>query len=1289
MKGNNKSLGKKILSWLLITCLLLGMIGIIPQQVQATDSAEKATLPTGYTEVTPRDFGVADGVVANTTDQSKIPTTSFDKVMLNMNLKINTAGKGVTLFKTRAVGEGLKFWLTNGHTLYMSNWCHSSSGITMQTEDGTTRSAIEFSPSVVFPADSGIVWFDDAEFNLTVTIEAVTRDDSGENNDLKIGVWFNGVLYDNQYYYLMNIDPDTNPLQPAFRVDGGSAVTIHSPFVNKQSKMPEGYTVITPHTFGIADQSSTEKFSVQTANPTSAYVTKYDKHLYAANVTVCECMCWSYIDLFRNDYTSSGLRFALPGSTNAYMTFYNYLNKESMYVGDKFEPGVSDLTDYTAYALHSGHNIYPSQANIGTATNFRNINMEIWITMDVVDIDGDGLDDMELGVYINGERYDNKYFYIPNCSKYSQREEVKLTNVAAISSPRIDLTSFGTAAGVYAATTRENHTSDLVKDSKLNKVTFEAPILFNRAGGTFYYGGTEQAVMLTSTEEGLVLKHNIGGVETQLDVLNAKNVGVDTVNRALDVKLSTEIINTDDILLGVNINGKYRSYEIVDAASSMKAYIGLQTENGATIALGEQANETPTSVTYCLTYGNYVKEKLTSMERLSVNGVASDTDIRIDGCGVYSIAYTQKGKIYMEEVLTYYQGDVTSDNQVNVIDLVRMLKVADTTLHDETIAKLDEAGKKAIGYTEASKWNDTAAKAALKDIKNLLVGTESTYTEYTNFENGYLYNGGEINDHLTYTLRTADYISIDDFIDISVDEPCQITWYGYRRDFRTFSSTDYVSGYTKTKVTSITKEEILAAAPPVAYVKFVIEPEDTTKMDPTLLSAYGLTLHVRNIPGTRVSSMTAVNEKQLMQFADGDGVYTKDFTVTLNKADMSFLEDIWILGSEARYETATGAQPTIQYELVNSATGEVLYYAFPYVIGGEGTFEQQEWRIPGLDPSKNSECQDMGLEASPYDTVRIDFVIPEGVKLYVNNLTNKANYIGSTETNNGVKYISHTGMYNYAPTNTILAFEMAGQMGYESMVTIVKFTKDGIPICFHDDENIRFLLTYKDGSDIPNDNGSTSTVPVEERVDVPISNYTYAELIDKFSAGYKKDPIYKNLNVPKLEDYFKICVKYKMEPQFSVHPSLTEAQWLQVKQMMVEQSTDEWNLLEHFFVKTGDLNELKKTQQIFGKSIGGYIIIVPNNASVDYGLYSIAQRAGFVKENNSDEVDFDGYNLSVAFFQQSKTVEEGVEAAIAAGFKRIDMYGFWGLSGQEFTKWMEMGVMHYCLDYHTSPRLNW
>ena len=40
------------------------------------------------------------------------------------------------------------------------------------------------------------------EFRLYLTFQCIDSDGNGEKNDLKLGIWFNGVLYDNQYIYL-------------------------------------------------------------------------------------------------------------------------------------------------------------------------------------------------------------------------------------------------------------------------------------------------------------------------------------------------------------------------------------------------------------------------------------------------------------------------------------------------------------------------------------------------------------------------------------------------------------------------------------------------------------------------------------------------------------------------------------------------------------------------------------------------------------------------------------------------------------------------------------------------------------------------------------------------------------------------------------------------------------------------------------------------------------------------------------------------------------------------------
>lgn len=405
---------------------------------------------------------------------------------------------------------------------------------------------------------------------------------------------------------------------------------------------------------------------------------------------------------------------------------------------------------------------------------------------------------------------------------------------------------------------------------------------------------------------------------------------------------------------------------------------------------------------------------------------------------------------------------------------------------------------------------------------------------------------------------------------------------------------------------------------------------------------------------SKKQNISEVFAEQLAEYGDGKGNYTHTFSV---KVSEEFMKDTWILYSNAKYESENEEQPTIQYKLMD-ANGKILYSAFPYVIGGEGEYIQREWRVP---PAREH-----------YDTVQIQVVIPQGVTLSIKEFCHRTNEEAvTTGDDDKIKYISHTGLYGYAPTNTALAFEMAGEMGYKSLITIVKFTKDNVAVCLHDDDTVRRLLRYEDGSYITE--GSQDDKPVEK--------FTYKEL-QEFSAGWQKDAVYKDCKVPTLEEYFEICKKYGMDPIFSVHPDLTVQQWNYIKGRL-----EHHRLLEKFYVKTGNLSELKKTREIFGDTIGGYIIIMPYNGS--YSLYSVAQRAGFVKIDNPKVVDMERYNLSVAFFQHSENLDREILDAKSEGFTNIEVYGYSGIRGQEFTRLQGLGVNIFALDYHASVGLNW
>ena len=103
----------------------------------------------------------------------------------------------------------------------------------------------------------------------------------------------------------------------------------------------------------------------------------------------------------------------------------------------------------------------------------------------------------------------------------------------------------------------------------------------------------------------------------------------------------------------------------------------------------------------------------------------------------------------------------------------------------------------------------------------------------------------------------------------------------------------------------------------------------------------------------------------------------------------------------------------------------------------------------------------------------------------------------------GEKFVAHRGYSNYAPENSIPAFELAGKIGFWGIETDISETSDGQFICMHDE-------------DIDRTTNGTGMV----------GDYTLEQLgefrIDK--GNYLKTT--ENLKIPTLNEYLDICVKY-------------------------------------------------------------------------------------------------------------------------------------------------------------------
>lgn len=111
----------------------------------------------------------------------------------------------------------------------------------------------------------------------------------------------------------------------------------------------------------------------------------------------------------------------------------------------------------------------------------------------------------------------------------------------------------------------------------------------------------------------------------------------------------------------------------------------------------------------------------------------------------------------------------------------------------------------------------------------------------------------------------------------------------------------------------------------------------------------------------------------------------------------------------------------------------------------------------------------------------------------------------------GEKFVAHRGYSNYAPENSIPAFELAGRMGFWGIETDISETYDGQFICMHDDTLDR--TTNGEGN---------------------IADYTL-ENINAFRIDYGSNlKVTENLKIPTMSEYLSICAEYSCVPVIEI-----------------------------------------------------------------------------------------------------------------------------------------------------------
>jgi len=350
---------------------------------------------------------------------------------------------------------------------------------------------------------------------------------------------------------------------------------------------------------------------------------------------------------------------------------------------------------------------------------------------------------------------------------------------------------------------------------------------------------------------------------------------------------------------------------------------------------------------------------------------------------------------------------------------------------------------------------------------------------------------------------------------------------------------------------------------------------------------------------------------------------------------------VFSLLSQYRGEQA----PQIVFE-IRGAGSEPLYLSHEYIASTVGEPAWKQWRLPPL--------------FHPQLECRILLRVPAGTELEV--IRYDAHYEDYTKyPDPAVKFDAHLGFWGVAPENTMPAFLLAAKCGFDSCIVNPRRTKDGVFVCIHDKTINR---TGRDAA------GNPPAEPME------VADMTYAELLE-WDFGCYKDPIYRNVRIPKLEDFFRVCAQYNMKPFFSTGSNVTVEEWQQIRQMLQRH-----RLLDKLQVKCHyrDMEGLLRLFSVFGNEIFGYTMwcrsyepdMIEKLLSVGMDLGKVR---GVIELLETDEI--------------RNFTPEIVEAVHNVGL-RASALSCWGRkTGPYLRRLIDMGVSEFTEDYHCSFELNW
>lgn len=344
-----------------------------------------------------------------------------------------------------------------------------------------------------------------------------------------------------------------------------------------------------------------------------------------------------------------------------------------------------------------------------------------------------------------------------------------------------------------------------------------------------------------------------------------------------------------------------------------------------------------------------------------------------------------------------------------------------------------------------------------------------------------------------------------------------------------------------------------------------------------------------------------------------------------------------IVSLASKFTSSNDTKPTIQFKIGD------IYQSPTYILGEENRFKYQQFRIPPMV---------FGIGAE------IIVNVPDGCELKISNISATKDFI-KTICNGGLDFGAHLGFSGVAPSNTMVAFELASMCGYNSCICNPISSKEGTLYCYHGGQP---SLTIDGVNPI-----LYSVEEFHELTDSEINNHKV------FGFGTHRN--YYSEPIPTMEAFFELCAKTGMKPIYSTHPPLQEGDLLKVKELLIK-----YNLLDRFTIKSFYSDVLYDAYSVFGDEIYGY--------TYDIGTASEDLLESTIETFNSIIPQSYRCVRCIEIIEADAKIQY-VERIKNNGFK-VGVYNMEDLrSGERYQELVNMGVTIFTDDNNCSNGLNW